>query len=191
MSIPITNLLASSNINIILSGQHQYTINNKAEMYTLLFKGPSTQIGDISDISEINLNGSGCSGSYLGKAVINQTNNRLKMTGSGGGNITGLPNIIYVNMTGIFDVNLTNNKGVNITGKLHFTGLLEITINGTRGNLNLVNPYGVIYLNTGGDPPELKITFLSITLENTSTSVTFANCTRYISLGDFSIRFQI
>lgn len=186
MSIPITNLLASSNINIILSGQHQYTINNKAKMYTLLFKGPSTQIGDISDISEINLNGSGCSGSYLGKAVINQTNNRLKMTGSGGGNITGLPNIIYVNMTGIFDVNLTNKEAGYITGKLHFTGLLEITINGTRGNLNLVNPYGVIYLNT-----ELKITFLSITLENTSTSVTFANCTRYISLGDFSIRFQI
>ena len=186
MSIPITNLLASSNINIILSGQHQYTINSKAEMYTLLFKGPSTQIGDIS---EINLNGSGCSGSYLGKAVTNTNNNRLKMTGSGGGNITGLPNIIYVNMTGIFDVNLTNNEGY-ITGKLHFTGLLEITINGTRGNLNLVNPYGVIYLNTQV-PLELKITFLSITLENTSTSVTFANCTRYISLGDFSIRFQI
>ena len=187
MSIPITNLLASSNINIILSGQHKYTIKSTAEMYTLLFKGPSTQIGEIS---EINLNGSGCSGSYLGKAVTNTNNNRLKMTGSGGGNITGLPNIIYVNMTGIFDVNLTNKEGGYITGKLHFTGLLEITINGTRGNLNLVNPYGVIYLKTM-DPLELKITFLSITLENTSTSVTFANCTRYISLGDFSIRFQI
>lgn len=189
MSLPITNVLANSSINIILSGSSTYNINGTTVTYSLSF----TPYQSDQTRNEVSLQGSSCSASYLGNPISDTTS--LMMTGSGGGTMAGLSEIIYINMTGMWNVIINHEDPVELgkmPGQLYFTGLLEIAISGASGTMNLVNPQGEIYLivTANGTATVHKLTFLSISLEDPSVSVSYANCTRYICLGDFKIRFQ-
>ena len=185
MSLPMTQILAPACLTTILSGSTQY---NSDKQYTLSFP-PYNESGFTN---EVNLAGSGCSGQYLGNIATNGNfNTKLKVKGSGGGNLTGLPNIIYLNLTGSLEVIAMDVDTKNPIGNpdiLHFTGLLQLTMNGQQADLSLVNPYAEVQSTNSAIG---KTIFESIELGDPVISVTCVNNMRYILLGDFTLTFQI
>ena len=170
MSLPMSLILAPSNITCKLSGK--YTISgNELDVLFPIFTG---------SINEISLEGSGVSGQYIYHNGTNTTSITLK--GSGGGNLAGTPEIIYINMKGFLEIK--PNAGPLPAKTLHFTAL---TITGESALMTLVNSYGEHY---NVEPPLKKVfTPENITLTNAPISITYVNCTRYITLGDMTLTF--
>ena len=181
----MTQILAPARLTTILSGTTQY---NSDKQYTLCFP----PYNDSGFTNEVNLTGSGCSGQYLGNIATNGNfNTRLTLRGSGGGNLAGLPNIIYLNLTGSLEVIAKDVDTQNPIGNpttLHFTGLLQLTMNGQQADLSLVNPYAEVQSTT---PVIGKTIFESIELSDPVISVTCVHNTRYILLGDLTLTFNL
>lgn len=171
MSLPMTQILSPSNITCKLTGK----FNLQENLFDILF--PIFTIHH----NEISLEGSGISGQYLYN--VSQPAQSITLRGSGGGNLAGTPDVIYINMKGSLELK-PNHENLEVK-ILNFTGLLQLTITGGSAILALVNPYGEF-------SHRVKKVFTSdnISLTNGPVSVTHVNCTRYITIGDISLTFK-
>ncbi len=181
MTGPITQILTPSNITIILSGTKQYNSSSSYQLYFPVYN-------DFTN--NISLAGSNTSGEYIGNIANNGTpSTNLVMRGSGGGILSGLPDVLYINMKGSIEVivkDIDTGTFQSESDILVFTGLIQITITGINAELNLVNSYAEIQNQTLG-----KILFSNIDISSAPVSITYANCTRYICIGDIILNFQL
>ena len=92
MSLPMSQILAPSNITCKLTGK----FNLQDNLFDILFPIFTNHYNEIS------LEGSGVSGQY----IYNVTQNKQAITlkGTGGGNLAGTPEIIYINIKGKLEV---------------------------------------------------------------------------------------
>jgi hypothetical protein len=127
--------------------------------------------------NKVEIQASNCYGTYfINSSPASSNNTQVILSGSGGGNLLGIPSVILLNMSGSFKLNDTH--------ILKFTTLCQITISGNCAKLSLSQSSSVLLNNTS--PP------LIIPLELTSTpciSVIYTNNTRYISIGCLEITF--
>ena len=140
-------------------------------------------------VNEISIAASGCSGQYIG--IPNATATSLTLKGSGGGNLAGMPDVIYINMKGKLEIKAHEAAGSQVLtnpGILKFTTLLQLTLTGQSATLSLVYPYGEVY-HTGALSHKFVFGSDTIKLTHSPISVTCANCTRYISMGDINLAF--
>lgn len=150
-------------------------INNTIISNSITFASNVLSTNDVS--------GSNCSGKYLYNTIDN--NNNLILTGSGGGNLLGLPCVILINFTGKYYVNI-NQQTIGI---IVFTILIQITISGNTGTLSFNQSYARLTDQTG-----ITVNTQNITIELSNTpciSVIYANNTRYLNIGCFTIKFTI
>ena len=122
--------------------------------------------------SKLNINGSGVNGLYLSNTSPNQLN------GSGGGILACLSNIILINLTGNLNVSY-DNKNQSI---VYFTALLVINISGNDVTLNITNNFAI------SNNPIKKY---RITITDNCSNGVFANNTRYLNIGSFTLNFII
>ena len=177
MSCPMTQILWPSSITITQSGTTTLSNSNTIKIMYPTYTGT---------FNEISIDGSGTSGAYLGNpSSTGSVVNSLTMRGSGGGNLNGIPDVVYINMRGnieVVGVNTSTGTTIIPASILLFTLLFQITITGITAIVSLVNPYAEI------TPTQYnKIIFNgtdSITLTSTPVSVSYANSTRYICIGD-------
>lgn len=174
MSLPMSLILAPSNINCKLTG----ILNLQGNIIDIFFPAST------SHYNKISLSGSGVSGQYLYNVGTSSTSSTsINLKGSGGGNLAGTPDIIYINLKGSLEVKPNDSQLESRI--LNFTTLLQITITGESALMTIVNPYGE-YLNN------VKVLFSpdNISLSNTPISVTYVNCTRYITIGNITLTFN-
>ncbi len=171
MSLPMSLILAPSNITCKLTGKFSLQGN----LIDIVFPAFT------SHYNEISLSGSGVSGQYLYN--VDTSSQSINLKGSGGGNLAGTPDIIYINLKGSLEVKPNHSQ---LSAKiLNFTTLLQITITGESALMTLVNPYGEFIQG-------VKVVFSpdNISLSNAPISVTYVNCTRYITIGNITLTFN-
>ena len=181
MSIPMTQILAPHNITCKLAGTATYSAGE------YMYHFPTFK----EHFNELTLAGSNCAGKYLGIPTTTATSLNLK--GSGGGNLSGIPDVIYINVTGALELkanDIASSQLLTNSSILNFTSLLQITVTGQSALISLVYPYGEV-LNTGAITNKVIFGADTIKLTNSPISVTFANCTRYICLGDLTLTFVL
>ena len=179
MAIPMTQILAPHNITCKLAGTTAYSAGEYMNHFPT-FK---------EHMNEINIAGSNCSGKFLGIPTATATSLTLK--GSGGGNLSGTPDVIYINMTGTLEIkanDIASSQVLTNSSIIKFTSLLQMTITGQSALLALIYPYGEVF-HTGAITTKVLFGTDTIKLEHSPISVTYANCTRYICLGDLTLTF--
>ena len=169
-------------------------------LYNTIINGPShltISLENSQDISDyffsenqnnntISITGSGIAGHYL-PTLNNQ--NEIIFIGNSGGNLTGNPDIMYLNIKGNIEL---SNRFNNNKGKLQFTGLLQIIIIENLIEVSLINQFAKIYLS------EIENTLISnsiifnnntFILSNNLNTINYSQCNRYINLGDLQLKF--
>lgn len=187
-----TQIIWPSTINIKLNS----TPSSTSYLFT-----PCTKNEQKNDIT---INGSGNAGKFYG-CYYNTPNpnnpntwvSNLTYQGSGGGNLGGNPEVIYVNFTGAFNLfpssilsstALTLNDIITYSSLLEFTALIQITISCGIANIKLINQYASVYINSipkkyiFNSPDTFNIDIASI-------SVSTSKNTRFINIGQFQITF--
>lgn len=182
MSLAMTQILAFQNINCKLTGAASYQAGQLMNHFPEYKEGPVPA-------NEISIAASGCSGVYIGTPP--STTTTLTLKGSGGGNLAGMPDVIYINMKGNLEIKAhdgANSQVLTNQGSLKFTTLLQLTLTGQSATLSLVYPYGEVF-HTGAFAHKFVYGSDTIKLTHTPISVTCANCTRYVCLGDITLDF--
>lgn len=170
--------------------------------FTLSFSPTVTSLPQ----NQININGSGNAGKFIGshstqptKGLTSSFINNLIFQGSGGGNLSGNPEVIYTNLTGslrVFSPELYSQTASLLTESsiLEFTATCQIIISCDVVTLKFVNQYAEVYLQNSPLTTPFKIIFNSnetFNIQTGSTSVIVANNTRYINIGQFGITFTL
>ena len=175
----MTQILLPSQIICNLTGSSKYN----GTTYNIVFPGFGGEF-----YNEIDMAGSNCSGAYLGNPPSNTTPTQTQtLFGSGGGNLGGTPDVIYLNLKGALDVAIDTTSEPN-HNLLRFTAILQITITGHMAELQLVNPYGVINYSSLPLKDIFTDTFI---LESGQVSVIYSGCTRYITVGILNLTFNL
>jgi hypothetical protein len=148
----------------------------------------------------INFDGSGNAGKLFGShsKYYDGCNpatcvSNLNFQGSAGGNLSGNPDIIYVNMSGSFKVflpepSIPGDTLIENSSLLEFTTLCQLIISNNMATLTLINQYASVYFGSTKYIFNSPDTF-NIDIGNIST-ITSKN-TRYINIGQFKITFTI
>lgn len=154
----------------------------------------------------IDINGSGNSGKFLGshqtEPVVGLPSsfiNNINFQGSGGGNLSGNPEVIYVNLTGsirVFSPELYSTTTPLLTNSslLEFTAICQLIISCDIVSLKFINQYASLYLTNSPLSTQFKLIFNSpetFDIQTGSTSSFVSNNTRYINIGQFSITFTL
>jgi hypothetical protein len=151
---------------------------------------------------DITINGSGNAGKFYGcyytTPIISNPStliDNLTFQGSGGGNLGGNPEVIYVNFTGAFNIfprSILSSTGCTITdiiahsSLLEFTTLFQITISCGIANIKLINQYASVYINVKKYIFNTPDTF---NIDIACVSVSSSKNTRFINIGQFQITF--
>ena len=165
----------------------------------------------------ININGSGNAGKYLASHYTAPTVglttsfvSTLNFQGSGAGNLSGNPDVIYANITGsirVFSSELygTTTNLLTESSLLEFTAVCQIIISCDIVTLKFINQYAEVYLQNPPIPgqsilpnspliTQFKLIFNSndtFKILPGSASVIVSNNTRYINIGQFGISFTL
>ena len=123
------------------------------------------------------------SGEYL--YVNSATSTTPSFSGGAAGSLAGIPEILYVSLTGITGVTLTSVAAVPTLSVLHYTILFQITSTPNTALLTIANSSATILTTAGTIIPT------TVSLTAGLNSVAQNPCARVISIGDYVITFTI